>query len=645
MDRNLERLIKYVRKEEVALFFGAGFSLKAGAPSVWDIINSILEEGGPSFSESIPENDRTNLRLVSEAFIKECNGRNDLMALLRKLFSFEPKDTSDQDALTRIPHIKMIFTTNYDTLIEDAYPKSKRTVVTTNEGCAYAADNQVAIYKVHGDITTLNDSSSIIISESDYKDYFKNKRFNLIWEELKNTFIKKHVVFVGYGLEDDNILDVIKTVRKSIGNNMKGMFLISPKIPEPKVKQLEKNDVTYIKATAEEVFEKILIGLKENIVDDFRHKKVSQNTYDEFLALNGGLLTTTTHFEDKNKIEKIQVKDGVQKKEKIDFSVPEDINNAILQKAFNSKIFLNGTHVSVPALKIPVSELNNFSYTINGIRFSSKEDISSLIVAPTVENIPVTFKMPSIDFKETLTGYRHKEGNAILIDVETPICILTMSLDGVSSDMNITINYNETYTNSSDALKWIEFIIGSFSDKTFFVNGISLKSNAEACKDLEVFKKIKLYYETIHRIEMEMDVDFETYENYSEERLYYALCVYHYHINKGFSKELPKNATITFEIDSRDPHNVPVEKFNSDEFVMIQCTPLGDVEINKKKFNIPYCTTVFMDCKAESVEKIDEFNYTVTMKDKSPTCAVWCSDKEPVQEGNVLHLGRQKIVG
>ena len=481
MDRNLERLIKYIRKEEVALFVGAGFSLKAGAPRVWDIINSILEEGGQSFSDCIPEKKRTKLRAVSEVFIKDCNGRNDLMVLLRNLFSFEPKDTSDQDALTRIPHIKKIFTTNYDTLIEDAYPKSKRMVVTANEGCAFTDDHLVTIYKVHGDITTLNDSSSIIISDSDYKGFFDNKRFNFIWEELKNTFIKKHVVFIGYGLEDDNILDIIKTVRESIGNSMRGMFLISPSIPKSKESQLKKNDVAYIKATAEEVLDEILTGLKENIVNDFRHKNVAQETYNAFLAMNGGLFTTTTHLEDQNKIENISVKEGVQRKEKIDFAVAEDINNAIKQGIYNSKIILNGTHINIPALKIPAANLNNFSHTINGIRFTNKEDICSLIVAPTIEHLSVTFKMPSIGFKETLNGYRHKEGNKILIDMETPICIMTLSLSGVSKNMDVTIHYNETYTNSNDAIKWIDFIVASFSGKTFTVNGVTLNSNADQC--------------------------------------------------------------------------------------------------------------------------------------------------------------------
>lgn len=130
----------------------------------------------------------------------------------------------------------------------------------------------------------------------------------MIWEELKRTFIKKHVVFIGYSLEDDNILEIIKAVRNSIGKSMKGMFLVSPKMSDAKINQLEKNNVAYIKATAEDVLGKVLNGLKENIVDDYRHKKVSQETYDAFLETNADIYTTTTHLQDKNTIDNIEAK-------------------------------------------------------------------------------------------------------------------------------------------------------------------------------------------------------------------------------------------------------------------------------------------------------------------------------------------------
>ena len=166
MNKDLERLIRYIRKEDIALFVGSGFSIKAGAPKVCTIINAILQEGGQAFANAFSEKDKTL--------------RNELMCILKRLFEFKPEDTSDQGTLRKIPHFRQIFTTNYDTLIEDAFLPSEKNLITTNAGCAYSFQNRVSIYKLHGDITTLNDPDSIVISESDYQHYFKNKRFNHI---------------------------------------------------------------------------------------------------------------------------------------------------------------------------------------------------------------------------------------------------------------------------------------------------------------------------------------------------------------------------------------------------------------------------------------------------------------------------------
>ena len=62
---------------------------------------------------------------------------------------------------------------------------------------------------MHGDITTLNSPDGIIITESDYQNYFTSGRYELIWETLKLAFSKKHMLFIGYSLEDDNIIDII----------------------------------------------------------------------------------------------------------------------------------------------------------------------------------------------------------------------------------------------------------------------------------------------------------------------------------------------------------------------------------------------------------------------------------------------------
>lgn len=647
MDKDLERLIKYIRKEEVVLFIGSGFSIKAGAPSVWDIINAILEEGGQSFKDDLTESDRKQLRLVSEAFVNECDGRNDLMTLLKNLFVFEPKDCSDQQTLTKIPHIKQIFTTNYDTLIEDAYPKSKCNIVTANEGCAYTDAHSTTIYKVHGDIATLNNSASIIITDSDYKNYFKNKHFNLIWEELKQAFIKKHVVFIGYSLEDDNILDIIKTVRDCIGSSMKGMFLVAPHFSEFKKNKLKANHVTYIDALAEEVLTTILSSIKENIADDVRHNNVSKETYDKFVELNGNILTTLRKTEDGNEIEKLEVKQGQKRKETISFTIPNEIMSEINDSRFNDEMTVVGSSIKVPAYKIPSEKMINFSHHLNGIKFNGKDDISCLYIAPTIQRHDTKFKIPSIKFTESVTIVKYRKNGVIYIDMETPICFIKIELHTANNkiiDVTSRVESKETYKNNSEALKWIDALIAMCKQGQIVkFDGISITSNQTNRNAIAEFNKVKAFYKTIRDIENDTDVIFDFYDQYSDENYINALYIYHYLTGKGFLRKVPQKACLKFVIDDRDENNMPIEKFRNDTFVMIECTPLGSIKLNGKEFQIPFRTTAYMDCHADSITAINEHDYEIVMKDAKYHYMTWCTNTRPKQEGTVLNLGNKRI--
>ena len=647
MDKDLERLIKYIRKEEVVLFIGSGFSIKAGAPSVWDIINAILEEGGQSFKDDLTESDRKQLRLVSEAFVNECDGRNDLMTLLKNLFVFEPKDCSDQQTLTKIPHIKQIFTTNYDTLIEDAYPKSKCNIVTANEGCAYTDAHSTTIYKVHGDIATLNNSASIIITDSDYKNYFKNKHFNLIWEELKQAFIKKHVVFIGYSLEDDNILDIIKTVRDCIGSSMKGMFLVAPHFSEFKKNKLKANHVTYIDALAEEVLTTILSSIKENIADDVRHNNVSKETYDKFVDLNGNILTTLRKTEYGNEIDKLEVKQGQKRKETISFTIPNEIMSEINDSRFNDEMTVVGSSIKVPAYKIPSEKMINFSHHLNGIKFNGKDDISCLYIAPTIQRHDTKFKIPSIKFTESVTIVKYRKNGVIYIDMETPICFIKIELHTANNkiiDVTSRVESKETYKNNSEALKWIDALIAMCKQGQIVkFDGISITSNQTNRNAIAEFNKVKAFYKTIRDIENDTDVIFDFYDQYSDENYINALYIYHYLTGKGFLRKVPQKACLKFVIDDRDENNMPIEKFRNDTFVMIECTPLGSIKLNGKEFQIPFRTTAYMDCHADSITAINEHDYEIVMKDAKYRYMTWCTNTRPKQEGTVLNLGNKRI--
>lgn len=645
MNKDLERLIRYIRKEDVALFIGSGFSFKAGAPHVCDIIEAILQAGGNGFAS---ENKGKNLRDVSESFVQYCDSRNDLISLLGKLFNFEIKDTSDQDLLRKITHIKTIFTTNYDTLIENAYPQGERIVVTSNEGCSFVDDKKINIFKVHGDITSLNAPDGIIITESDYQNYFNSGRYEMIWETLKLAFSKKHMLFIGYSLEDDNILEIIKSVRDCIGASMKGMFLVAPGLSSQKVNQLKSNHVAYIDAYADEVLSSVIESIKDNIVDDVRHNFVCKETFDKFVELNADLFSTIRKTEDGNVIEDIEVSKGQKRKDTIQFTIPTEVKECIEQHKFNDKITVVGSSIQVPAYRIAAEKMIKFSHYINGIKFSSKDNISCLYVAPAVNKYETKLKMPSIKFAEPVIVVRYSENNIAHFDIETPICYIKIEVHIVDSkihDVSSTFESKDTYSNNSEALKWIDALIAmSTKGQSVKIDEIEFKSNNTNKRAIAEYKKVKEYYSTIRDIENDTDVTFTTYNQYSDSNYLNALYLYHYLTGKGFVRNVPKNATLSFEIDTRNENNMPIDKFRTDTFVMIQCDPLGLIELNGKQFNIPYRTTIYMDCHADSITTLNDYEYEIVMKDAKTSYQTWCSDTPPKQEGNTISFGNKRAI-
>ena len=101
---DFKELINSIRKENITLFIGSGFSLKAGAPSAYSLVNAI--------NNTLPEDEKidgNDLDKVSEEY-EQMHNRESLMKIIRDKMSFIPTDTSDHQKLTRIPHIHTIIT-------------------------------------------------------------------------------------------------------------------------------------------------------------------------------------------------------------------------------------------------------------------------------------------------------------------------------------------------------------------------------------------------------------------------------------------------------------------------------------------------------------------------------------------------------
>ncbi len=114
---------------------------------------------------------------------------------------------------------QIILTTNYDSLIEEKYNAISHYELKTfigQKGFFEQTPGYAELYKVHGCST---DSSSIVITESDYKKFDENSI--LISAKIISTLLHSPIIFLGYSLTDRNIRKIIRDFVGSLGDSEK----------------------------------------------------------------------------------------------------------------------------------------------------------------------------------------------------------------------------------------------------------------------------------------------------------------------------------------------------------------------------------------------------------------------------------------
>ena len=99
-------------------------------------------------------------------------------------------------------NIASIVTTNYDTFIEE---KLKFSPLIGND--ILLSNPYQSVYKIHGCLTN---PSSIILTDEDYKQF--DNRYELIQAELISLFIHNPIIFMGYGIQDENIQKLLSQI-------------------------------------------------------------------------------------------------------------------------------------------------------------------------------------------------------------------------------------------------------------------------------------------------------------------------------------------------------------------------------------------------------------------------------------------------
>jgi hypothetical protein len=260
-----KNLINQIRKGEVIFWVGSGFSKTSGFILGSELVERIKENLNDS-EISFFEN-KNSLDDVSEEFTLLFN-RKKLEDILVKEYGKSPKTLQYQKQIKKIPQITKIITTNYDTCFEQVYGDKLCKIVLDTDLVKCSQTTKVNLYKIHGDI---ENPQGIIISKSNYANFYKKGSESLVWNEIRSLITKSSILFIGYSFEDANVKLIFDDILERLGNNHHDFFLISPKLPSHRQDHLkEKYSIKYIDMTVQKAIPKLLRTIEKNLIDDIK---------------------------------------------------------------------------------------------------------------------------------------------------------------------------------------------------------------------------------------------------------------------------------------------------------------------------------------------------------------------------------------
>lgn len=383
----LEKLFELIRTEEVCLWIGAGFSRYAGYPTGW-ALKGLIEQ-------SLDEPDKAklsqfqSLRDFTEYYTVMKKGRKELEAILRDTFLATPQSTFYHDLLSRIPHFKTIITTNYDQLIENSY--SRRACVISSEKDFVKFDsNLCGIYKIHGDI---HDGPSMVITAKDYSGMYNRLPNNPFWAKIKSEIATKHIIFLGYGYEDDNVWADFDGVYDHIGEHKLQRFMIAPSIDELKHERLRQNNIEFIQMSGENFVVQLVEHLKQYIVADMENQRVPLQTAVDFMT-GFDMVVTTEIDQVKTRLVSMHKRNGVSAS-KIEFSTSDKGFIEGYNKLLSGK--------GATSIEIRQENLLSFMHSVNGFQWNKLENISKfgLIMIPSLsEHCTIEFPDQEVEVRD-----------------------------------------------------------------------------------------------------------------------------------------------------------------------------------------------------------------------------------------------------
>lgn len=200
---------------ELILFVGAGISKLSDFPSwnelAWKTLHSLRQEGWLNFSELEQIKYLDPKKQLSIA--KQIADENHYDLDFKKYFPDKTEENSIYRSINEIGCVCV--TTNYDKLLEPRFqenngnpsksimPNKAKHISDKSEFLPKYLDEPGTVIHLHGSIAN---QEFMIVTTKQYLEHYADKTVQYFLHEL---FLKKVVLFIGYGLEETEILEHI----------------------------------------------------------------------------------------------------------------------------------------------------------------------------------------------------------------------------------------------------------------------------------------------------------------------------------------------------------------------------------------------------------------------------------------------------
>lgn len=234
---------KAIATDQAALFVGAGMSAGVGFVD-W---RGLLREIATDLKLDVDE--EHDLITLAQYEYNRNRNRSRLNQKIVEEFCARATISESHRWIARLP-IDTVWTTNYDTLLEQAYSDVAKTVDVKHRPTdllrrlPYA---DVILLKMHGDVSQADEA---VLIKDDYERY-ESKR-GMFTSRLQGDLTWKQFLFLGFSFTDPNIDYIFSRLRVLLGEKAENQpprycILRRPKPPKPGVKDEAKLQAQYDK--------------------------------------------------------------------------------------------------------------------------------------------------------------------------------------------------------------------------------------------------------------------------------------------------------------------------------------------------------------------------------------------------------------